>query len=137
MSNHLLKRLNISHPRLDTMPDRDVFIIGELAEIVGFEPKTIRFYEKTGLLSPARQGKFRIFRKEDVERLLAIKALRSLGMPIKSIRRMLEPSSDTQQGVAERILQEHLALLQKDRDELGDRIVAMARLVTSEGTVPA
>jgi DNA-binding transcriptional MerR regulator len=131
MSNHLLKILNITHPRLDGMPDRDILIIGELAQIVGLEPKTIRFYEKTGLLSPARQGKFRIFRKDDVARLLAIKALRALGLPIKSIRTMLQSHGEGNPDAAELILKEHLAILQKNRDELGDRIVAMAKLVTT------
>jgi DNA-binding transcriptional MerR regulator len=54
------------------------------------EPKTVRFYERKGLIAPQRIGKMRLFTAHDVERLKSIKALRGLGMPITSIRTLLK-----------------------------------------------
>ena len=71
-----------------------MYFIGELLPIVGFEPKTIRFYEKAGLLSPERHGRIRIYRRKDVLRLRAIKFLREYGMPISKIRSILEIQGD-------------------------------------------
>jgi DNA-binding transcriptional MerR regulator len=56
---------------------------------VNLEPKTIRFYERVGLLQPRRHGRFRIYAQGDVDLLLAIKQFRAFGMSLKSIRELL------------------------------------------------
>jgi MerR family transcriptional regulator, repressor of the yfmOP operon len=55
--------------------------IGELAELTGTTPRTIRYYEEIGLLPAAvdrEQGKRRTYSETDVERLRELVRLRDL-----------------------------------------------------------
>jgi DNA-binding transcriptional MerR regulator len=55
--------------------------IGELAELTGTTPRTIRYYEEIGLLPAAEgreQGKRRLYAEPDVERLQELIRLRDL-----------------------------------------------------------
>ena len=63
------------------------------AEIrTGLDRKNIRYYESEGLLTPerAKNSQYREYSEEDIERLLTIKLLRQLGIPIRDIRGYLE-----------------------------------------------
>jgi DNA-binding transcriptional MerR regulator len=64
----------------------DFLFIGELAILLGVNPKTIRYYESEGLLTPLRHGKFRTYRRVDVGRLKLIISLRRLGVSIANIK---------------------------------------------------
>ena len=66
--------------------------IKEVESLVGITKKNIRFYEKEGLLSPARdmENSYREYSEEDVSRLRVIKLLRRLDMPISEIADILE-----------------------------------------------
>ena len=65
-------------------------LIGQLVEHTGLEPKTIRFYERAGLLSPKRIGRLRIYTHNDVERLKVIKLLRQFDLSIRAIQTLIE-----------------------------------------------
>jgi DNA-binding transcriptional MerR regulator len=69
--------------------EQKFLLISDVAEIVDLEPKTIRFYEKAGLLMPQRIGQLRVFSKAEVEILLLIKKFRQYDMPIYQIREAL------------------------------------------------
>ncbi|MGO9903209.1 MAG: MerR family transcriptional regulator [Solirubrobacteraceae bacterium] len=68
--------------------------IGELAELTGTTPRTIRYYEEIGLLGTAsarEQGKHRCYSEADVERLREIVRLRDLlGLSLEQLSRLLE-----------------------------------------------
>ncbi|MCA0432981.1 MAG: MerR family transcriptional regulator [Proteobacteria bacterium] len=91
-----LKELSMeaNNPTTGGLSDGDVFLIGEFAVAVGMEPKTIRFYEKAGLMKPKRLGRMRVYRAGDVGRLKAIKYLRQIGLPIRQIKTLVERSDD-------------------------------------------
>jgi DNA-binding transcriptional MerR regulator len=74
----------------------DFLLIGELAQKTGSNPKTIRFYEREGLIVPARHGRFRIYSRRDERRLQAILDMRRMGLPIAQIRSVLNKSSETE-----------------------------------------
>lgn len=63
-------------------------LINEVENIVGLSKKSIRFYEDSGLLTPGRNSEndYRIYGKEDIEKLKVIKFLRELGVPIKDLQ---------------------------------------------------
>lgn len=65
--------------------------IGELAEQVGVNPKTIRYYEGIGLLhDPARlPSGYRQYTGEDVDRLRFIKTAQRLGLSLSEISEIL------------------------------------------------
>lgn len=136
MSAGLLKTLDLGNPQIEALTDQSVLIIGELARIVGMEPKTIRFYERAGLIAPARQGKFRLFKKSDAERLSVIRALRHLGVPIRTIKVLLSTDVARDAGAPltqiDNILKGHFCDLNRRRMELDTHISVMARLLNVE-----
>jgi MerR family transcriptional regulator, repressor of the yfmOP operon len=68
--------------------------IGEVAELTGTTPRTIRYYEEIGLLpgsSERAQGKHRCFTDADVERVREILRLRDLlGLSLEQLSSLLE-----------------------------------------------
>jgi DNA-binding transcriptional MerR regulator len=67
--------------------------IGEVAELTGTTPRTIRYYEEIGLLPGADervQGQHRWFTQADVERINEIVSLRDLlGLSLDQLRQLL------------------------------------------------
>lgn len=71
--------------------------IGEVAELTGTTPRTIRFYEEIGLLPPAQgrePGKRRTYSEADVERLRDVLRLKQLlNLPLEQVRELAEAES--------------------------------------------
>jgi len=71
--------------------------IGEVAELTGTTPRTIRYYEEIGLLPGAddrAQGKHRAYTEADVERMREIIRLRDLlGLSLEELSALLEAES--------------------------------------------
>jgi DNA-binding transcriptional MerR regulator len=71
--------------------------IGELAELTGTTPRTIRYYEEIGLLDSEReraQGKHRVYTQADVDRVREIIRLRDLlGLSLEQLSQLLEAES--------------------------------------------
>ncbi len=60
--------------------------INQASEITGISKKTLRFYEEKGLFSTERKGNsYRDYTNEDIDCILRIKALRSIGVSISDI----------------------------------------------------
>jgi DNA-binding transcriptional MerR regulator len=70
--------------------------IGQAAERGGASVDTVRYYEKLGLLAkPERSaGGFRLYSKEDVERLRFIKKAQSFGLTLSEIRGIIGRSRE-------------------------------------------
>jgi DNA-binding transcriptional MerR regulator len=67
--------------------------IGEVAELTGTTPRTIRYYEEIGLLpgGEREQGKHRLYDSADVERIKEIVRLRDLlGLSLEQLSTLLE-----------------------------------------------
>ncbi|MBW4649673.1 MAG: MerR family transcriptional regulator [Kastovskya adunca ATA6-11-RM4] len=66
--------------------------IGELAHKAGVTPRTVRYYEKLGLISPSeREGKgFRYYSEAELAKLRKIDALQSLGLSLEEIGSILD-----------------------------------------------
>ncbi|MEA2451253.1 MAG: MerR family transcriptional regulator, repressor of the yfmOP operon [Thermoleophilaceae bacterium] len=115
--------------------------IGEVAELTGTTPRTIRYYEEIGLLSEAAgraQGKRRVYSEGDVERLRELIRLRDLlGLSLDDLKRLAEAESaraglreqweqaedpDEQRRILEQALvhlADQLKLVRERRGELG------------------
>lgn len=65
--------------------------IGEAADKVGVNPKTIRFYESVGLIPPAARtpSGYRDYGDEDLERLAFIKSAQRFGLTLEDIAEVL------------------------------------------------
>ena len=61
-------------------------------ELTGISRQNIRYYERQGLLEPAREtgNAYRDYSEEDIRRLKLIKMLRMLDMPLKEIENILK-----------------------------------------------
>jgi len=67
--------------------------IGELAELTGTTPRTIRYYEEIGLLAGGEraQGKHRLYTEADVARVKEIVKLRDLlGLSLEQLSQLVE-----------------------------------------------
>lgn len=66
--------------------------IGELARRTGLSQRTLRHYDEIGLLVPSgRSGSdYRLYSRDDAERLLAIQHLKSLGLALADIASALD-----------------------------------------------
>lgn len=74
------------------MPD-ELLRIGAFAKLGGVTIKTLRHYESLGIMRPSvtdRRTSYRYYRAEQVERLDAIVALASAGVPLRLIPQVLE-----------------------------------------------
>jgi DNA-binding transcriptional MerR regulator len=68
--------------------------IHELAARAGVTVKTLHHYDRVGLLQPRRtSARYRVYTDADVARLQRIRALRSLGLPLRRIRELLGPGA--------------------------------------------
>ena len=64
--------------------------IGEVAQQSGLPPKTIRYYEDIGLVTPPRDANgYRAFRDSDVHKLSFLGRSRALGFTIEDCRNLL------------------------------------------------
>jgi len=85
-----MSHLDIRPP---TASDRRLLRIQEVAATLGLTPRTIRYYEELGLLTPAArsEGDYRLYDDDDVERLRFIKDLRDdAGFSLAEISQLLE-----------------------------------------------
>lgn len=68
------------------------YSVKELAELAGVTSRTLRHYDKIGLLVPKRQGtgEYRTYRTKDVDRLQEILLYRELGMELSEIKAIID-----------------------------------------------
>lgn len=67
----------------------------ELEEILGLTKHTIRYYEKEGFISPARnENGYRDYSQEDLQILLTVKFLRNLNISIDDVKGILDGHID-------------------------------------------
>jgi DNA-binding transcriptional MerR regulator len=63
--------------------------IQDVARQLGVTPRTLRFYEDNGLISPERVGSTRVYAKRDIGRMQLILRGKRLGFTIREIREFL------------------------------------------------
>lgn len=69
---------------------KDSLTIGKLAKAAQVNVETVRFYERKGILTqPKKQGGFRYYPKEYVDRLLFIKKAQALGFTLRETTELL------------------------------------------------
>ena len=94
---------------------RPTYTIAELAKEFAVTPRTIRFYEDQGLISPARQGMNRVYSHGDRFRLGWILRGKRLGFSLTDIKELL----DLYEGDRSRVSQLKAAL-QRSRTHVAD-----------------
>ncbi|MEW6229251.1 MAG: MerR family transcriptional regulator [Bacillota bacterium] len=68
-----------------------MYPIGAVERATGLSKRQIRYYEDRGLISPRRtRGDRRIYSREDIERLAAIKRLLTAGLSLDGVQAVLD-----------------------------------------------
>ena len=103
-----------------------------MAAETGLTASTIRFYEKSGLVTPTRSGGRRWFGPKDRARLSIVAYLRKAGFGLKEAGAMLAPSANAQEGwrAAGAVAANRL------RSEIAERELALSRLETMLAQCP-
>lgn len=71
--------------------------IGEAAALLGVSRKTLRYYEKRGLITPSRTEKgYRCYHPEHIAQLQCIRQFQSLGLALDQIKRVLRAPGNNQ-----------------------------------------
>lgn len=98
-------------------PDPSLLRIGTLARRSGLTVRALRHYDEAGLLPPVGRSPagHRLYDASSVARLLQVVALRTLGLPLRAIREVLDTADP-------------LRLLEQHRDRLRARADEAARL---------
>lgn len=117
-----------------TISDVRFFLIGELAKLLDVSPKTIRFYEEEGLISPERYGKYKVYKPLDAHRLQAILKFRKFGLTISGIREifsnsLVDSNFSKQHDFASSVLKIQLDVLKKEKESLELVIGDLTRLL--------
>ncbi|MBD2175300.1 heavy metal-responsive transcriptional regulator [Pseudanabaena sp. FACHB-1998] len=73
-----------------------LLLIGQISKESGIPIKTIRYYEELGLINSSgrTEGKYRLFKPEEVTRLSFIKTLQKLGLSLQEIAEVLKIYDD-------------------------------------------
>jgi DNA-binding transcriptional MerR regulator len=109
--------------------------IGEVAELTGTTPRTIRYYEEIGLLSDSEhraQGQHRCYTAADVERIKEVVRLRNLlGLSLEQLSALLD--AETARAELRRAYQHADDPAQRRRilEQALDHIVTQLELVRS------
>lgn len=91
--------------------------IGELAKAAGVPVSTVRYYERQRLLQPSARSaaNYRLYSRDDLERLRFIRAAKATGFRLADITKLLRgaPCGKVQALIEERLekLSEHLSEL--------------------------
>lgn len=130
-----------------SVPSGPGLYIGQLARRVGVSPRSLRYYEQQGLLSPARDGNgYRVYDRLCEVRARNVKELLELGFTSADIshhaaqgcldRPLVEtpPCSAELDTVRSRLsgLDERIDRLQRLRDRLADHGTALEREIAAE-----
>ena len=106
--------------------------ISELSREFDVTPRTIRFYEDQGIVSPAREGRNRIFGPRDRTRLkLALRGKR-LGLQLSEILTLIDMydgPGDTAVQLRQylSVLEQHRSTLEQQRRDLEDTLREIAQ----------
>jgi DNA-binding transcriptional MerR regulator len=105
------------------------FLIGDVAALTGIASGRIRHYEKIGLLRAEHLSNgYRVFDVDQVLDLLRIDLMRSLGVSINDIARLLDDGQTTLAS----LLDEHRTLLVRQRERLDELIAEIDAATDAE-----
>src|SRR5574341_26314 len=105
--------------------------ISEAARLLGVTPKTLRHYEKLGLIEPHRSdNEYRVYSAEEVLRLQRILQLQTLGLSLRQIRTILEDEGNEELWTA--VLETLLDNIDGEIERLEARKARIRELLTQD-----
>jgi len=108
-----------------------MFTISQLGDLFRLSRSTLLYYDALGLLSPSLRSEagYRLYSKEDGDRLKQICMFRDLGVPLKAIRAFLGRRNDKLTP----ILLKRLLAINSEIDQLREQQRSILGMVETEG----
>ena len=82
-----------------TLRNKELLTIGDIAKATGVHPKSIRYYERIGILEPASidpETGYRYYAPAQIHYLFAIKTCIHLGIPLRDFPKYYKSGTYTQ-----------------------------------------
>ena len=103
------------------------YSIGEVAKISGVDSKTLRFYEKAGVIKTAKREEngYRYFTEENLEEIKVVKNTRDLGLGLPEIKELMIGCTD---GNCKHTAERNQKIIDDYIKKLTERIEQMEKL---------
>ncbi|KXB31476.1 MerR family transcriptional regulator [Dechloromonas denitrificans] len=108
------------------------FAISDLAREFGITPRTIRFWEDQGILSPEREGSKRVFNRRDRARLKMALRGKRLGLSLAEIKDLIGMYNSTEDETPQlleclRIMSSRRQALEQQREDIEAMLAEIAQ----------
>jgi DNA-binding transcriptional MerR regulator len=108
------------------------FAISDLAREFGITPRTIRFWEDQGILSPEREGSKRVFTRRDRARLKMALRGKRLGLSLAEIKDLIGMYASTEDETPQlleclRVMEKRRAALEQQREDIEAMLAEIAQ----------
>ena len=71
--------------------DQALFTIGTAASMLALSPRTLRIYERDGLVSPSRRGKWRYYSRDNIKWINCLRSMiREHRISVPAVRKLLQ-----------------------------------------------
>jgi len=103
--------------------------IGDLAELLGITTRTIRLYEKMGLVDPPKRtdGKVRYYEKGDVKRFKFVLKVKELGLSLEEMKDLAD-LFNREQRTPEKIMPRLIELLDDHLVNIKQKVATLQSL---------
>ena len=114
--------------RVRTGSEAGLLTTGEMARRSNNTLRAVRFYEEEGILRPAKRtdGGHRLFDESELDRLMLVSDLRSLGLSLDEIKAVLDLKRAG--ATPAEASKEALSVISRRLDELKGRLASLTRL---------
>ena len=110
----------------------EALTISQMADKFGLTPRALRFYESKGLLSPAREGRGRVYSQSDQHHVALILKGRKLGFTIAEIAQMIAAEEGDGSAQALKLTREkcveQIAHLEQQLRETNEALAELRRM---------
>lgn len=103
--------------------------IGDLAEMLGITTRTIRLYEKMGLVDPPKRtdGKVRYYEKGDIKRFKFVLKVKELGLSLEEMKDLAD-LFNREQKTPEKIMPRLIELLDNHLINIKQKVATLQSL---------
>jgi MerR family transcriptional regulator, repressor of the yfmOP operon len=110
----------------------ELLTIRDAAERLNVTPRTLKYYEERGLVTPSRsEGRYRLYSEQDLDKFARILRLRSLGFSLQGIieilKRPLDAVNEGRSGYSLASLRDIESALAQQLEAVDTRIAAVRR----------
>ena len=113
------------------LSNEDYMQISDLGEKLGITTRTIRLYEKIGLVDPPKRtdGRVRYYEKEDVKRFKFVLKLKTLGLSLEEMKELADIYT-REEHIPDKIMPRLMELLEGHLKNIRQKLATLKSLET-------